>query len=1036
MFKQLRARCRPLLKIQMGLWSLVFSLQLFVPAHGTVHTLHSSDLPFTVSTAYNNDTIRIAGTRISATGTAISISPGVHDVLFDFGTDTLEFGTGGGYNASGMYIIGSAGDNVRDLEIRGGHILRDVDTGVSVGNYNRCVRLGRAHDVQFIGTNLTIDGHDAKCVLIMDCYSIYFEKGTWTSNSTSFTSRHMFDGAVLYSASNSSPEDYTFKMYGVTIANGPAQGVIVMDSKAIIDSCTLTTDHVNDYGSNANQYLIFCRSAFAGTQITRNQFISGSNRGGSRGVVFDNCLGTEADPIVIRDNVFDLHSGPDPENPGGILRGIRIRAFPGSATGHINVINNTMVATVDNDPATTWIGTTASSVNLGVSSYDSGYVRIDSNVVYARSLSGSGTDIKALEMASNTSAIGKNIVIAYNQFYSCNTVVQLCDQANGVGCQDAYFARNTLGLMDTTAATGDPTAVISNPKTWLVGYNSRVSTGNISIDGYYKNGASDQDISWYGSPISGSRDLCQRRTVRVYVQGENLQPVEGAQVLIVNALGATVASGNTNQNGRFMAGVTYWFESNVAEDSTNLNPFRITTWYESDSAVDSNFTIGYLSSQGRDTLTLSLTTGTGTWLDDSDDDTPIDDPPDGADITPPDAIMDLSAECGGSYGTAFLTWTATGDDGNVGQATRYELGYSESPITNDNFNDPSVVKITDIPAPKPSGQPESLVVTFPDISILYYLAIVAYDDVDLRSPVDSNATIPIWAIRSPPLIDTPLVNDLDHAVTLRAYPMKTCLDVYYEFQLDTLTDFSTGRTETDSAFGDMAQVIYQDILTNTVYYWRCRAVAADGSEQGPYSYRVGFLPFFEGSTGCEDLHVISPEQGGTVTSRQPDLTVRSPATSGNIIFFELSDRSDFAHPVAAGAVSQQEETTSWSVSEVLDIGKLYYWRARMNNCPFSPAQTFTVVLSAAGSDEEPCHAYPNPFRPGSGNDLTFRGIPAHSNLTIMTVSGQVVRHWIDVGGEVTVQWNGLNAAGSPVASGVYMWYIEGTDLKGKLIVIR
>jgi len=32
-------------------------------------------------------------------------------------------------------------------------------------------------------------------------------------------------------------------------------------------------------------------------------------------------------------------------------------------------------------------------------------------------------------------------------------------------------------------------------------------------------------------------------------------------------------------------------------------------------------------------------------------------------------------------GSFWLRWTATGDDGNTGRATRYEIRYSTSPIT-------------------------------------------------------------------------------------------------------------------------------------------------------------------------------------------------------------------------------------------------------------------------------------------------------------------------------------------------------------------
>jgi len=645
MFKHLHTRLKSFLNIQMGLWTFVLLLQMFVPAHGTIHTLQSSDLPITIGTSYNSDTIRIAGTRIVTAGSGILVGAGVHDVLFDFGTDTLEFGTAGGNNAYGMRIYGSGGDNARDIIVSGGHILRNVGPGIADGSDNHCLRLGNAHDIQFLGTDFTIDGHDAQCVIAFVCYNINFEGGTWTSNSRSFTSRHNFDGAVLYSEYfTRGLGDYGFRMYGVTVANGPCQGIIVMTCKAIIDSCTITTDHVNDYGSDANQYLVFCRNAYPGTQITNNRFISGTSRGGSRGVGMDNSLGTESDPFVVRDNVFNLHNGPDPENGGGVLRGIRIRAFPGSATGYINVVNNTLIATVDNNPATTWIGNEASAIQVTVYDYDVGHVRVDSNIVYARSLS-SGTTARAFQMTTeNVDPKAKGTTTNYNQFYSCNNIMHLNDQYNGEGCQDAYFARNTLGFIDTTVATGDPNCVISNPRTWLIGYDNRVSTGNVSIDGFYVNGASEEDINWYGTPANGSRDLGQRRTVRVYVQGENLEPVVNAQVKIENALGNTIASGNTNENGRFIAAASYWFESDVAADSTNLNPFQITAWYGSDTTIDNSFIVGYLQSQGRDTLTLSLTTGTGVWLDDSADDTPYDDDPQiDVDTVPPSAVIDLDA---------------------------------------------------------------------------------------------------------------------------------------------------------------------------------------------------------------------------------------------------------------------------------------------------------------------------------------------------------------------------------------------------------
>ncbi len=56
------------------------------------------------------------------------------------------------------------------------------------------------------------------------------------------------------------------------------------------------------------------------------------------------------------------------------------------------------------------------------------------------------------------------------------------------------------------------------------------------------------------------------------------------------------------------------------------------------------------------------------------------------DFTPPAQISDL-AVTSTSSGTATLSFTAPGDDGNTGTATSYDLRYSTSAITDQYWND-------------------------------------------------------------------------------------------------------------------------------------------------------------------------------------------------------------------------------------------------------------------------------------------------------------------------------------------------------------
>ena len=87
--------------------------------------------------------------------------------------------------------------------------------------------------------------------------------------------------------------------------------------------------------------------------------------------------------------------------------------------------------------------------------------------------------------------------------------------------------------------------------------------------------------------------------------------------------------------------------------------------------------------------------------------------------------------------------------------------------------------------------------------------------------------------------------------------------------------------------------------------------------------------------------------------------------------------------------------------------------------------------------------YPNPWRPGSGGEyddtaVTFDGLPLDAKLQIFDISGNLVyEHTNDTGGKIT--WEGKNASGKKVASGIYIWLAtdkDGNTKVGKLGVIR
>lgn len=89
-----------------------------------------------------------------------------------------------------------------------------------------------------------------------------------------------------------------------------------------------------------------------------------------------------------------------------------------------------------------------------------------------------------------------------------------------------------------------------------------------------------------------------------------------------------------------------------------------------------------------------------------------------------------------------LNWIATGDDGNVGRATSYDLRFSTSPIDGTNFE--AADPIEGVPVPATAGTNELESVDGLEADTIYYFGLVAIDDADLRSPlaVASAQTLP------------------------------------------------------------------------------------------------------------------------------------------------------------------------------------------------------------------------------------------------------------------------------------------------------
>ncbi|HUT04334.1 MAG TPA: hypothetical protein VM163_10640 [bacterium] len=140
----------------------------------------------------------------------------------------------------------------------------------------------------------------------------------------------------------------------------------------------------------------------------------------------------------------------------------------------------------------------------------------------------------------------------------------------------------------------------------------------------------------------------------------------------------------------------------------------------------------------------------------------------GQDRVPPARINDLAAEESQVEGELILSWTATGDDGDLGVATRYILKYALFEITAANWAFVETFQPSLAWPPLPSGEQELKTISGLLSGRAYYLALKAFDDSSNESDVSNSAsamsgqdTVPPSSIRD--LSATPGEN----SVTLR-----------------------------------------------------------------------------------------------------------------------------------------------------------------------------------------------------------------------------------------------------------------------------
>ncbi len=270
--------------------------------------------------------------------------------------------------------------------------------------------------------------------------------------------------------------------------------------------------------------------------------------------------------------------------------------------------------------------------------------------------------------------------------------------------------------------------------------------------------------------------------------------------------------------------------------------------------------------------------------------------------------------------------------------------------------------------------------------------------------------------------------------TASFYSIKYSTSTISSANFDAITD-SMLNPPTPAVTGTPQTTVLTNLTPNRKYFVAIRAYD-DGMNPSPVSNIVSAISSFSlpaGGGGDDPTDTVVtqfvPNDGATVNSDHPVLSARNIGASGsNSYFFEVAENASFSPLVASSPAIPQsyQNYTYWEVDSALTPDQAYYWRVRVNSYPYSDAVQFTV---GATSDVV---AYPNPVSFLQGESVTFVLPPTGPvDLLIQTSAGETVLHPTNLSGQYV--WDGRNASGNPVAVGVYLWYIEGTSYKGKIV---
>lgn len=987
---------------------VVLALMVFAPSLIWARVTTITTLPYTASqvgTAYS-ETLVVAGTRINGTGNGINFT-GNNIVLYLVG-DTIRFGASG---SDGLYGLNFA-TSAHHIKVEGGWVIHGIDNDTQ-SNGVTCVSFdGAPHDLLFHNTNMIVSGDNAHCMDSygsgVGLYNVEVNGGRFWSYCRRYTSRCNYDGAVLRFEAAGSGGSYNIRIRNINIMTGPGQGLVASGRlsspcRAEVYACTISTDHRNDFYPNddgnvchnsANPYAIHLRFVGVGTTIHDNVLRSGASYGGCRGLMIENVNGNSSNYVEVYNNDSNTHEGPNVHYGEDFQNfGLRIRPIDGGTVSYVWVHDNKFIVTGDTDPNTTDYG---SHPIGGCYSNDGAnkHVIVERNLFRAYAHTGSGVNSKGFMFDGVTG--DTSFVFRYNRIEADRAIFKFGDY--NFGARGIMLNNDTLNFVSPRA---------QDAETYHVGHlGNDWDCGDLAVkDMVYENSASDTNIVF---AANGALELSLLKTLTIQVVGANNLPVRGATVTAVNHYGRTIISGTTDDQGMIDRTATYWYETRVGSDSTAFNTFTLKARKLTDSTT---VTYNVTASSPPVQIRLANTNGDGQENDN----------------IPPGRINDLGALPGDPQGRVRLSWTAPGDDDFSGLADYYIIKFSRSPISEANWNDAEAV--IQPPTPLDGGTPQVFEIEGLSPGEVFYSAIKAVDDFGNSSQLSNVPDAFASGIVAPGPIDIQ-VQPENGLATLTVAGVASYQAIFYQFVLDSSSNFSAPRIEVDILADSSASAAFDSLSGDFNYFCRCRAVASSGLDSSAWS-PVGSFGLLTGVTQLvADSDCLYPNPGAVVQSNRPAFTVAYIPNVDNIYIQVAADRS-FASAYESGSIPVTAGSqTNWEIPWRLENNTAYFWRASSDNLTWTSPINFTAIADI--------HPYPNPFRLSEGHSgITFTNLPENCRINIATVSGNTVREVKGVGPDTWV-WDVKNDDGRDLASGIYLYTVQSKSAAtmGKVMIIR